>query len=445
MNTQIRNLVITLALWLAAPLLYAQGTTAFTYQGQLRDTGSNANGTYTMIFKLYDAVTNGDLIAGPITNSPTLSNGLFSVNLDFGSNAFNGNARWLDITITNGGTTQELSPRVQVLPSPYALYANYAATAFSLDSGTWYASVFNSNGYTNVFSFSVNGSFILGLTTNEVYVPNKLEVQNELQVDNELDVSSNLNVSGGVAASNLTIGGSASFGSVNVNSNLTVGSNINLTGGQSISVNSLGGIDVDSNAIITATGNENLRLVRGSVNGDGSIAWGTNFAVTYIPPGTGGTIQGISFACTNGIGTITANGDVSTNFQEGLWLEIGNGLYQVGSILVVSSMGPTTTVIGINPSFYGLTGNYDPVKGMTLWPSYTVTFSAPFTAPPVVILGGGRFYPTAFSNNSWQIGLDASQVVTGNSFGVANVLNSGILPAISTPPSGFAFIAVGDR
>jgi hypothetical protein len=108
--------------------VFAQGTTAFTYQGQLRDNGTNANGNYTMVFNLYDAATSGDLIGGPITTSPTLVNGLFSVNLDFGASAFNGSARWLDITITNGGVTQELSPRVQVLPSPYALYAAVAAT-----------------------------------------------------------------------------------------------------------------------------------------------------------------------------------------------------------------------------------------------------------------------------------------------------------------------------
>jgi hypothetical protein len=106
----------------------AQQTTAFTYQGQLHDGGTNANGTYTMIFKLYDAVTNGNQIAGSITDSPTLGNGLFSVDLDFGAGAFNGSARWLDITITNGATMQTLSPRVQVLPAPYALYAAVAAT-----------------------------------------------------------------------------------------------------------------------------------------------------------------------------------------------------------------------------------------------------------------------------------------------------------------------------
>ena len=39
---------------------FAQGTTAFAYQGQLRAGGTNADGTYTMIFKLCDASTNGN-------------------------------------------------------------------------------------------------------------------------------------------------------------------------------------------------------------------------------------------------------------------------------------------------------------------------------------------------------------------------------------------------
>ncbi|HTV43317.1 MAG TPA: hypothetical protein VMF08_22335 [Candidatus Sulfotelmatobacter sp.] len=106
----------------------AQGTTAFTYQGQLTDSGKYANGTYTMIFALYDSAAGGDQIGPIITNNTTLANGLFTVNLDFGPSAFNGNPRWLDITVTNGPDTQELSPRVQVLPAPYAQFAAAAAT-----------------------------------------------------------------------------------------------------------------------------------------------------------------------------------------------------------------------------------------------------------------------------------------------------------------------------
>ena len=50
------------------------------------------------------------------------------MNLDFGAGAFNGTARYLDITVTNAGVTQTLSPRVQVMADPYAQFAAVAAT-----------------------------------------------------------------------------------------------------------------------------------------------------------------------------------------------------------------------------------------------------------------------------------------------------------------------------
>jgi len=128
METKLLYFFVLMALLAGVNHVAAQGTTAFTYQGQLRDGGTNANGAYTMIFRLYDASTNGNQIGTPITNNPNLFNGLFSVNLDFGTNAFGGNARWLGITVTNGATTETLWPRVQVLPTPYALYAAVAGT-----------------------------------------------------------------------------------------------------------------------------------------------------------------------------------------------------------------------------------------------------------------------------------------------------------------------------
>src|SRR5215831_4447655 len=66
----------------------AQGT-AFTYQGRL-NTGSNpANGSYNLTFALFTAGSGGSAAAGPVTNSATaVSNGLFTVTLDFGSGLF---------------------------------------------------------------------------------------------------------------------------------------------------------------------------------------------------------------------------------------------------------------------------------------------------------------------------------------------------------------------
>src|SRR5215831_10118735 len=145
------SLFLSLAIYMSFGFGHAeaQGTTAFTYQGQLRDGGTNASGTYWMIFKLYDASGGGNQVGSSLTNTLTLANGLFTVNLDFGANAFNGDPRWLDITVTNGPDTQTLSPRVQILPAPYALCA---ANANSLSNGTWNAGVGNFQGDHGIIS-----------------------------------------------------------------------------------------------------------------------------------------------------------------------------------------------------------------------------------------------------------------------------------------------------
>jgi hypothetical protein len=97
----------------------------------LNNSGSPVGGSYDLTFTIYDS-TNipGNVIAGPITNSATLvSNGLFTTTLDFGSNVFNGNAAWLEIGVrTNGNAAfATLSPRQQLTPTPYALFANTAS------------------------------------------------------------------------------------------------------------------------------------------------------------------------------------------------------------------------------------------------------------------------------------------------------------------------------
>ena len=112
----------------------AQGT-AFTYQGQLMDTGAPANGLYDLQFVLYSASAGGSQAGPVLTNAATaVSNGLFTVTLDFGAGIFTGANYWLDIAArTNGsGTFTELSPRQQLTPTPYAIFA----TTSSNVSGT---------------------------------------------------------------------------------------------------------------------------------------------------------------------------------------------------------------------------------------------------------------------------------------------------------------------
>ena len=102
---------------------------AFTYQGRLTDGGSPANGTYDFQFKLYDAASGGAQVGSALEiGDVTVSEGLFTVQLDFGS-VFDGNARYLEIGVRPGsssGAYTALAPRQALTATPYALYAKGA-------------------------------------------------------------------------------------------------------------------------------------------------------------------------------------------------------------------------------------------------------------------------------------------------------------------------------
>jgi|GEM_PF-837035 len=115
------------------PLAYAPSTTAFTYQGELKDGGKLANGLYDLQFTLYEDATTGSVVAGPFNAfDVTVTNGLFSTVVDFGSSAFNGGDRWMEIAVSpssksvknsNRANYTVLSPRQKITPTPYAIYS----------------------------------------------------------------------------------------------------------------------------------------------------------------------------------------------------------------------------------------------------------------------------------------------------------------------------------
>ena len=108
-------------------------TSTITYQGRLTDGGTPANGTYDLQFKLYDALTLGSLQGSPNTVTKTavnVTNGIFTVQLDFGASAFPGADRYLEISVQhNGGGYITLLPRQQLTSTPYAIQALSATNA----------------------------------------------------------------------------------------------------------------------------------------------------------------------------------------------------------------------------------------------------------------------------------------------------------------------------
>jgi hypothetical protein len=102
--------------------------TAFTYQGRLDQSGSPASGTYDFRFRLYDDgdAGEGTQLGEVEIGDVSVSSGLFSVELDFGSAFDTGTATWLEIGVragTSTGSYTNLSPRQAVNAAPYALYA----------------------------------------------------------------------------------------------------------------------------------------------------------------------------------------------------------------------------------------------------------------------------------------------------------------------------------
>ena len=122
-----RKLVVCSLLLLVVGLQtsHGQGTSAFTYQGQLELPTGPATGTYQMVFRIYDAPVAGGLRLGPLTNSVVVSNGLFTTQLDFGP-GFSTAAHWLEIGVrTNGSVAAHtlLAPRHRLTPVPHAIFA----------------------------------------------------------------------------------------------------------------------------------------------------------------------------------------------------------------------------------------------------------------------------------------------------------------------------------
>jgi len=124
-------LVILLLGGLFTAELRAQ-TSAFNYQGALNAHGSPASGTYDLEFRLFDAASNGSQV-GPtlLADDLAVNDGLFSIDLDFGLEVFDGGARWLEIGVRPGTSSEDfttLTPRQPITSAPYSLRSLQAMT-----------------------------------------------------------------------------------------------------------------------------------------------------------------------------------------------------------------------------------------------------------------------------------------------------------------------------
>lgn len=127
--------MLTVAVAMLSICVSAQ-TTEFTYQGKLTDAMSTANGTYDFEFRLFSVASGGTAIGVLPRPGVVVANGVFTVNLDFGSGAFPGAARFLEIALKRPAdpTFDTLIPRQSVTSSPYSQKSLSSAASDALSS-----------------------------------------------------------------------------------------------------------------------------------------------------------------------------------------------------------------------------------------------------------------------------------------------------------------------
>ncbi|HEX3719716.1 MAG TPA: hypothetical protein VH595_17325 [Verrucomicrobiae bacterium] len=328
----------------------AQGT-AFTYQGQLNNGGGPAGGLYDFQFTIYDAVTKGNVVGGPLLDSDAaVTNGLFTAQLDFGASVFNGNPRWLEIGVRTNGTASFtiLTNRQPITSTPYAVQSLTASAANSISAsninGTISTAQLPPSLLTNdAGSVTLSGAFTgSGAGLSNLNAPQLTGVIADARLSTNVPLlNANQTFTGANAFSQpLQLNSNVTVkGATQLNSNLTVNGNIVLNGG----LNTIGaavlrsgvtvsGISQFNGALTVAgiqftngysalEGQELLRIIRGTVSATGNVLQGSGFSVGH----TGGSgVYTINFANPfSGIPSVTATavddlarsgGIVTTNY-----------------------------------------------------------------------------------------------------------------------------------
>lgn len=108
-------------------------SSAISYQGQLTHSSMPPTGQYDFVFAIYQTIDASNPLATVSIEDVPVANGIFSVNLDFGSIIFRDNpVAVLEIRVRPGASTDAyttLSPRTRITNAPRALTSVHAENA----------------------------------------------------------------------------------------------------------------------------------------------------------------------------------------------------------------------------------------------------------------------------------------------------------------------------
>jgi trimeric autotransporter adhesin len=290
MKKRIQSILVTLALLLASRRQAAAQGTAFTYQGRLTDSGNPAQGNYDFRFKCFvDPFGNTQAGSTLLTNAVPVSNGLFTVTIDFGAGIFKGSNYWLEVDVRTNGASgyANLNPLQAITPAPYAIFA---ATASNL-SGTLLTAqlsgtIANSNlpanptfSSVNAGSFSGSGAGLIALNASSLSNGTVSLARLSGITSNQLDAGT------WQLATNLNGGNAAALGGLTAANFWQLGGN-SVTGGQFIGSTNYQPVEIWVNGVPA------LQVI--PTFNDGSHSNMVNLVggapVNYIPPGAYGSV-----------------------------------------------------------------------------------------------------------------------------------------------------------
>ena len=215
---------------------HAQGT-AFTYNGLLQKGSAPQSGTFNFTFTLYNVATGGTPIAGPVTlTGVAVKTGAFTVTLDFGAAVWNGQDNWLEIEVEANGDSgfTTLAPRQEMLPTPYAIYAetanNFSGTlSFSQLTGTIDNSQLANSSLTVAAGSGLTGGGLVSLGGETTLSVAPGSVNNSMLANNSITITPGPGLGGG---GTVALGGSTILNNTGVTS---------LTGGDGVTVSAATG------------------------------------------------------------------------------------------------------------------------------------------------------------------------------------------------------------
>jgi hypothetical protein len=346
------SLLTSLLLVLSTGITLAQ---QMNYQGRLTDSAGNAVGDaqYFIAFDIYDAATGGNEVWGPETNAVDTVQGRFNVILGPTDatarniiNAFNGGTpRYLQITFQGN----PILPRQQILAAPVSFRAYVAdtvtngaigtlqladgsVTAAKINGGT---GVWTGSG-TNIYHVGGNIGINTSTPTNALQVNGAISARDTTATNGYVAMwlGSPVNAgwlewwkpgplrlaylgysTGGINNLGLNLENSANFmingGNVGIGlftgtptSTLDVGGSIHASTSIAAGTTVTAGGNITANGKVATVGEETLKIVRGTINSDGSFSTGGGYTSSRTSTGK----YSISFSTAfSGTPTVTAN------------------------------------------------------------------------------------------------------------------------------------------